>query len=390
MATTQKGIYYNDDYSSAADILEDERLMAQSIEIALESSDAEIANKVDKVPGKNLSTYDFNGTYKQQVDENTLERHTHSNKSVLDNTTASFETSEKTKLSGIATGAQVNVIETVKVNGTAKTVTDKAVDITVPTKVSDLANDSGFGTYTKPSGGIPKTDLASDVQTSLGKADTAIQSHQDITGKEDKSNKVTELTSESTNTQYPGAKVVYDELTDLKQRLKDAEDNQIELDATPGQSIYITDSASAKNRRIGITGNTEQYSTTGKQLLNCSNPLAVTTQQDVNCELPIGTYTISCSKAETTGTTSYMIQTIYEDDTSGYFSMGKTSLKGTFTTTGITKKIRIYSQDSYNHSSGITTTFYDLMLNTGSTAEPWEQYTGRTNFTKSIISTNNI
>jgi hypothetical protein len=32
------------------------------------------------------------------------------------------------------------------------------------------------GTYSKPSGGIPKTDLASDVQTSLGKADTALQS----------------------------------------------------------------------------------------------------------------------------------------------------------------------------------------------------------------------
>ena len=29
--------------------------------------------------------------------------------------------------------------------------------------------------YSKPSGGIPKTDLSSDVQTSLGKADTAIQ-----------------------------------------------------------------------------------------------------------------------------------------------------------------------------------------------------------------------
>lgn len=29
--------------------------------------------------------------------------------------------------------------------------------------------------YTKPTGGIPKTDLASDVQTSLGKADTALQ-----------------------------------------------------------------------------------------------------------------------------------------------------------------------------------------------------------------------
>ena len=30
-----------------------------------------------------------------------------------------------------------------------------------------------YGTYSKPSGGIPKTDLASAVQTSLGKADTA-------------------------------------------------------------------------------------------------------------------------------------------------------------------------------------------------------------------------
>lgn len=32
------------------------------------------------------------------------------------------------------------------------------------------------GTYSKPSGGIPKSDLSSAVQTSLGKADTALQS----------------------------------------------------------------------------------------------------------------------------------------------------------------------------------------------------------------------
>lgn len=38
------------------------------------------------------------------------------------------------------------------------------------------ASDVGAGTYSKPSGGIPKTDLASAVQTSLGKADTALQS----------------------------------------------------------------------------------------------------------------------------------------------------------------------------------------------------------------------
>lgn len=40
--------------------------------------------------------------------------------------------------------------------------------------------------YDKPSGGIPSTDMTEAVQTSLGKADTALQSHQDITGKADK------------------------------------------------------------------------------------------------------------------------------------------------------------------------------------------------------------
>lgn len=45
-----------------------------------------------------------------------------------------------------------------------------------PTKPSYTAQEVGAGTYSKPSGGIPKTDLASAVQTSLGKADTALQS----------------------------------------------------------------------------------------------------------------------------------------------------------------------------------------------------------------------
>lgn len=37
-------------------------------------------------------------------------------------------------------------IDVIKVNGTAQTITNKAVDITVPTKVSDLTNDSDFQT----------------------------------------------------------------------------------------------------------------------------------------------------------------------------------------------------------------------------------------------------
>ena len=46
------------------------------------------------------------------------------------------------------------------------------------------------GDYSKPADGIPKDDLADAVQTSLEKADTAIQQHQDISGKSDKNNPV--------------------------------------------------------------------------------------------------------------------------------------------------------------------------------------------------------
>lgn len=61
-----------------------------------------------------------------------------------------------------------------------------SINIPVPEKVSELENDAGYGTYTKPATGIPKSDLASGVQASLGKADTALQNHQDISGKLDK------------------------------------------------------------------------------------------------------------------------------------------------------------------------------------------------------------
>ena len=71
---------------------------------------AALDEKVDKVSGKCLSTNDYT-------------------------------TDEKNKLAGIAAGAQVNVIESVKVNGTAQTISNKEIDIPVPTKLSQLTND---------------------------------------------------------------------------------------------------------------------------------------------------------------------------------------------------------------------------------------------------------
>ncbi len=77
-----------------------------------------LSGKVDVVSGKGLSTNDYTSA-------------------------------EKQKLSGIASGAQANVIESVKVNGTALTPNSKAVDVSVPTKVSQLTNDSGFQNATQ-------------------------------------------------------------------------------------------------------------------------------------------------------------------------------------------------------------------------------------------------
>lgn len=78
-----------------------------------------------------------------------------------------------------------------KIVGTfsANAAENEAINIPVPEKVSELENDAGYtkntGTYIKPPAGIPKSDLASNVQASLGKADTALQKHQDISGKVD-------------------------------------------------------------------------------------------------------------------------------------------------------------------------------------------------------------
>lgn len=62
--------------------------------------------------------------------------------------TNDYTNAEKQKLSGIASGAQANVIESVKVNGTKIEPSSKAVDVTVPTKTSQLTNDSGYQSAT--------------------------------------------------------------------------------------------------------------------------------------------------------------------------------------------------------------------------------------------------
>ena len=117
------------------------------------------------------------------------------------NVTVEYELAEKEIIP--YTPEQQSVIDEIIKDGTYKEVTHYTAEASlnpdmdieyytktnVPTTLAELQDDSTHrlvtdtekstwnekGTYSKPSGGIPKTDLESTVQTSLGKADTAVQ-----------------------------------------------------------------------------------------------------------------------------------------------------------------------------------------------------------------------
>ena len=92
---------------------DEEGIVVEAVAQANAYTDDVAEGKVDKEEGKGLSENDFTGGYKNKLD-------------------------------GIENGAQVNVIEVVKRNGVALPVTDKAVDVAVPTTTSSLTNDSGY------------------------------------------------------------------------------------------------------------------------------------------------------------------------------------------------------------------------------------------------------
>ena len=93
-------------------------------------TDELLTGYVQKVVGKGLSTNDFTDT-------------------------------DLNKLNSIEANAQVNKIEGIQVNGIAKPIDNKTVNIEVPTKTSDLTNDSDFTTKAYVDG------LIGDIETLL-------------------------------------------------------------------------------------------------------------------------------------------------------------------------------------------------------------------------------
>lgn len=126
-----------------------------------------IDKKVDKVTGKGLSTNDYTND-------------------------------EQTKLAGIADGAQVNVIETVKVNGVALTPVTKAVDVTVPTgalanKNEVAKSDLASALKTEIEGKVNSADCGNIISHNVAEFATANHNHDTVYSKLDHNHKIEEL-----------------------------------------------------------------------------------------------------------------------------------------------------------------------------------------------------
>lgn len=127
-----------------------------------------IDGKVDKETGKGLSSNDYTNE-------------------------------EKTKLEGIAEGAQVNVIETVKVNGVAQTVTGKAVDISVPTgalasKDEVAEGDLATELATKINGKVDATDCGDIIGHNVSEFAASDHNHDAVYSKLDHTHDINDLT----------------------------------------------------------------------------------------------------------------------------------------------------------------------------------------------------
>lgn len=226
-------------------------------------------NKVDKIEGKGLSTNDltdelkekilnagdssFSGVYGDLVNKPSINGKTIDGVMTLADigavaseegkglSTNDYTTTEKTKLAGVASGAQVNKIEIVKVNGTAQTITEKAVNITVPTKVSELTNDKSY----------------------LVAAD--------ISGKENSSNKVTTVSSTSTDTQYPSAKAVYTGLSG-------------KVDKVSGKTLSTNDYTNAEKSKLAAIADGAQVNII--ESIDINGTVQTITDKNVSIKVP--------------------------------------------------------------------------------------------------------
>lgn len=160
------------------------------------SVNTELAKKVDKVSGKGLSTNDFTTVLKTKLeglsnyDDTEISGAIETLRGDFDalvsgDTTTAIKTfneviafldgiSDSEDLDSIIAGIEQQIAAKQDIITDLETIRSGAA---LGATALQSYTEQYTGTYSKPSGGIPKTDLDSAVQTSLGKADTALQSY---------------------------------------------------------------------------------------------------------------------------------------------------------------------------------------------------------------------
>ena len=137
---------------------------------------------IDKIKVKNI-LYDISADYSNI--ENTPTFKTINNQSILGTGNINIESGENetdpTVPNHVKNITQANIESWNNKSNFSGNYNDLTNKPTIPSEVTETTvSNWGFtkntGTYSKPNGGIPKTDLASDVQASLNKANTALQS----------------------------------------------------------------------------------------------------------------------------------------------------------------------------------------------------------------------
>ena len=153
------------------------------------------------------------------------------------------------------------------------------------------------------------------------------------------------------------------------------------INTMSGESpLVIPDSAERVNKGLELGGKTGQLNTRGVNLWRSDSTVIVSGTKYVMFDNPIqtGTYTLSAIFANNKSASESLFSFYNEQNQNiggGTIKQGGRQSK-TFTLTGKAVKVLFYASSGHDSSQGVTTTIKEIQLETGTTATPYEPYTG--------------
>lgn len=144
--------------------------------------------------------------------------------------------------------------------------------------------------------------------------------------------------------------------------------------------LVLPNSLDAPLERLELGGKTEQLNTRGVNLWRSDSTVIVSGVKYVMFDNPIqtGTYTLSAIFANDKSASESLFSFYNEQNQSvggGTIKQGGRQSKK-FTLTGKAVKVLFYASSEHDSSQGVTTTIKEIQLEKGTTATPYEPYTG--------------